>query len=166
VHALTSVKSRVLGLFGFDKNFVHPSPSLRCCLCMQLERWGVLQVRLTEIEEECMHAACTCVREERGREGTHNLSLSVRNFKGSSSSRAVGVLFITPAAKQNKLATRPFLLCLQPSPASWSPRPAPRHVVPPPQHTGAVVLPLPPHSYSLTALTLESISAYLLSLGF
>jgi hypothetical protein len=48
---------------------------------MQLERWGVLQVRLTEIEEECMHAACTCVREERGREGTHNLSLSSEILK-------------------------------------------------------------------------------------
>jgi hypothetical protein len=68
--------------------------------------------------------------------------------------------------EQYKLATRPFLLCLQPSPASWSPRPAPRHAVPPPQHTGTVALPLPPHSYSPTALTLESISAYLLSLGF
>jgi hypothetical protein len=48
VHALTPVESHVLGLFGLDENFLRPSPSLRCCLCMQLQRWGVLQVRLTE----------------------------------------------------------------------------------------------------------------------
>jgi hypothetical protein len=43
------------GLFGLDENLLHPSPSLRCCLCMQLERWGVLRVRLTE--RRAVHAA-------------------------------------------------------------------------------------------------------------